>query len=94
MATAQRGQIQQHGFHRFFDVCGDARAGGQVQTVKPIGQHGATALDVAPAVAQALVGFDGDGVQVRREALAQREVEVGVHEGIFTARSKSLVLRN
>jgi hypothetical protein len=41
-----------------------------------------------------LVGFDGDGIQVRGKALAQCEVEVGVHEVIFTARSKSLVLRN
>ena len=60
MTGAQTGQVQHQGFNRFVYLHRNARALGQLQAVQPIGQHGAAAFQVAPAVAQTLIGLNGD----------------------------------
>ena len=75
---AQRGQVQQHGLNRFFHLHRDACTGWQLQRIKQRGQHGAGTLKVAPGIKQTVIGFDGDAVQVLREAGAQRDEEIAV----------------
>ena len=65
---------------------GDAAALRQVQAQQQVRQHGRAALQIAPAVAQALaIGtFDGAAVQVGGEGDAQGAEEIGrsTHAGI------------
>ena len=73
MARTQSGQVQQHRLDRLLDLHRHPRARGQVQIFEQIGQHGAGALQVAPAVVQPVIGLHGHGVQVSGEGPAQSD---------------------
>ena len=85
-ARAQRGQVQDHGLDRFFHLHRHARrrtAGVRLdgQRGQQVGDHGAGAVEVAPRIAQAVVGLDGHGVQIGREGGAQGGEQVLVGHG-------------
>jgi hypothetical protein len=81
MASTQCRQIQQRSLDRLFHLHCDPRSRRETQPLEQIGQHGAGAVQVAPAVEQAVVGFDCDAVEIARECLAQGLEEVSVGAG-------------
>ncbi|OQC06313.1 MAG: hypothetical protein BWX79_02115 [Alphaproteobacteria bacterium ADurb.Bin100] len=82
IACAQRGEVQQHGFDRFFDLHRHPAALGQLQRGEQVGHHRRCAVKVAPRITQpgpaGIGGFDGDGVQVGGERGAQRDKKVQI----------------
>ena len=79
VTAAQTREIKHQHFDRFLSLHSNARRRWQLQALYPIGQHSAAAFQVAPAVAQTMVGFNRRLRQVRRKALAQADVKVVVH---------------
>ncbi len=62
VTSAQRSQVQHHGFDGFFNLHRHPRALGQAQRLQQISHHGGGAINVAPAVVQAGgVIASGDG---------------------------------
>ena len=81
ITSTQGRQVKHHRFDRFFDLHRHAAACGQVQRLQQIGHHGRGAVQVLPAVVQALVGFDRHRSQVGRKSSPQGRKQVLVGHG-------------
>ena len=82
VAGAQGGQVKHHRLDRFFNLHGNARAVGQLERLQQVGHHGGAALQVAPRIQQAVVGFNRHVIKCRRKGSTQRGKQVGVVHGI------------
>ncbi|MCY1384650.1 hypothetical protein D9M69_729350 [compost metagenome] len=81
MAGAQGGEVEHHGFDRFFHLDRDARGGGQLQRIEQVGHHGGGAVEVVPGIRQAVVGLHGGAVEIGGEGVAQGDEQVLVAHG-------------
>ena len=82
MTTAQRGQVQHHGFDRLFHLHCNAAALWQIQRGQQIGDARTTLLQIGPGVVEAgaigLNGLYGIFCQILRERCAQCAVNIGL----------------
>ena len=89
IAGTQGGQVQRHGLDRFFHLHRYPAAARDLQTVQQVGDAGAHALQIAPAVVQRLAtgggGLDGHLVQIVRKCVAQCAKQIVIFHACLLA---------